>query len=205
MVNMLRSRLVERMSSFRFVPSHEILFSQKGFNILEVLIAIVIFSLALTALASVSLGVVRGNDVSKMATEASMLAQDTMESIRSVQSGFSLGADVVLDSVSNCQPAVDDTIPSLLTNCSTSNDSVTDAASLFASPDHAYAIDAYGVEDTSNVLDSPSMTTTTRLRRSWTVKDNLPAAGMKTVTVVVGWRKGATDKYFEISSALQGN
>lgn len=205
----LYSRLIKKMLNFssRLMAVPKILFSQdqKGFNILEVLIAIVIFSLALTALASVSLGVIRGNDVSKMATEASILAQDTMESIRSVQSGFDLGTDMALDPVSSCLPTVDDTIPSLLGNCSSANDSVMDLATLFASPDHAYAIDAEGVEDTTNVLDSPSLTTTSKLRRSWTIKDDLPVAGMKTVTVIVGWKKGSADKYLEVSSALQGN
>lgn len=199
-------RLAEWGFKFLFrLPLPKVLVSQKGFNMLEVLIAIVIFSLALTALSSVSLGVMRGNDVSKMATEASILAQDTLESIRSTQYSFNLGLDMMLDPVSSCQPTVDDKIPPLLTNCNTGNDYTMDAATLFASPDHAYKIDALGVEDTLNVLDNPSLVTTSKLRRSWTIKDNAPALGMKVVTVVVGWKTGNTDKYLEISSALQGN
>ncbi|GMT42884.1 MAG: hypothetical protein IEMM0002_1295 [bacterium] len=181
-----------------------VLFSSKGFSILEVLIAIVIFSVALVAMSSISLTLIGGNNSSRHFTEASILAQDTLESIRNVQPGFDLGADMTLDPVSSCNPTIDDTIPSLMANCNTSNDAVTDEASLFASPDHAYDVDAYGNE-TSILLNGPSLTTANTLRRSWTIRDNTPAAGMKTVTVVVGWSVGSSSRYMAVSSAFQGN
>ena len=166
-----------------------------GFTLLETLVAIVIFSIALMGMSSVSLSIVNANRISKHLVEASVLAQDTLESLRTA--GFSLGSDAILGTS-------DDTIPQGLANPNTSNDTMTGSASLFANPDHAYAVSSTDVEDTTTILDSPSFALTKSLRRAWVVKDNTPSVGMKTVTVIVGWKDGKLNQYVTVSSAIQG-
>ena len=53
----------------------------KGFNLIEVLIAMIILSVGMLGTASLIVGVVRGNQASKHVTTATTLAQDTMEQI----------------------------------------------------------------------------------------------------------------------------
>lgn len=165
-----------------------------GFTLVETLLATVIFSVALVALASISITVVGGNRNSKHFVEASVLAQSQLESLR--YTGFDMGPDGSLGTS-------DDDIPSNLTNPSTGNDATTDAAALFSNPDHAYTLS--GTAETTPILDSPSLTpTATILRRTWTVRDNVPAVGMKTVTVVIGWLEGSSERYVAVSTAIQG-
>ena len=54
----------------------------KGFTFIEVLIAIVILSVGLLAIGALSGGVIRGNNLSRQLTVATILAQDKMEDIR---------------------------------------------------------------------------------------------------------------------------
>lgn len=59
----------------------------RGFTIIEVLIAIVILSIALLGMAGLTVGIMTGNDHSKLLTTATTLAQDKMEEVR--RSGYS--------------------------------------------------------------------------------------------------------------------
>jgi prepilin-type N-terminal cleavage/methylation domain-containing protein len=166
-----------------------------GFTLLETMLAILIFSVALLGMSSVSISIVKSNVSSKHFVEASVLAQTTLETLR--KAGFSLGADGILGTA-------DDVIPQALTNANTANDTVTNTAALFASPDHAYAVLAGGVEDTNTIIDSPTLSPTATLRRAWVVKDNVPSLGMKTVTVIVAWQDGNMKQYVTVSTAIQG-
>ena len=56
---------------------------QDGFTLIEVLIAIVILSAGLLGMASLTIGIIRGNKLSNDLTMATTLAQDKMEEIRS--------------------------------------------------------------------------------------------------------------------------
>jgi type IV pilus assembly protein PilV len=56
--------------------------NDKGFTLLEVLIAIVILSIGLLGMASLTVGIINGNKFSKEVTTATTLAQDKMEDIR---------------------------------------------------------------------------------------------------------------------------
>jgi len=97
-------------------------------------------------------------------TEAVASAQYMIEDLRN--KNFYLGVDGVLG-------GGDDTISTELQNSNTANDTKTTNADLFASPDHAYAIDADGNEDKTTILNSPSLTmSTSYLRRGWVIKDN---------------------------------
>lgn len=177
-----------------------------GFTLVEILVSLVIFTVGISALASVSLTVISGNNFSKRFIEAAALAQDTLEEIRIEQADFDLGADMALG-------GGDDTIPPILVNCA-ANDAVTDEALLFASPDHAYTL-VGGVEVKDNTapvdcpfgldINDPTDFDSNGFRRTWTVKDDMPSIGMKTITVVIGWNDHGNPRYLSVSTGVQGN
>lgn len=157
---------------------------QAGFTILEVLVATVIFSIALVALSSVSFTVLGGNKHSGKFVQATILAQEQIEIIRAM-GGFSLGADMLLGTA-------DDVIPAQLANTSTANDATTDPETMFGSPDY-----------TQNGNATP-LTLTTTPQAAWLIRDNYPIAGMKSVSVVVGWKEGTAKNFIVVSTAMQG-
>jgi len=165
-----------------------------GFTLIEVMIAMVILSVALLSTASTTVSVIKGNQVSDRVTEAVALTQDTIEELRN--KNFYLGADGAIG-------GGDDVIDTELLNSNTGNDNTTAAADLFASPDHAYQINADGSE-TTTTLNSPALTTSVSyLRRSWIIKDNA-TLNTKTVTVVVGWVETGFNRYVAISTVIAG-
>ncbi|MFQ5430946.1 MAG: prepilin-type N-terminal cleavage/methylation domain-containing protein [Nitrospinota bacterium] len=190
-----------------------------GFTLVEILVSLVIFTIGIAALASVSLNVISGNNFGRKYIEAAALAQDTLEEIQNERSNFNLGTDMLLDAAAGG----DDTIPTVLANCNTGTDGSTNAALLFASPDHAYPV-AAGVEtkqtNPSNALVCPIIDInagadldSNGFRRTWSIDDGIggvngvgaPAPGMKTVTVVIGWNDRGTPRYLMVSTAIQGN
>jgi len=68
----------------------------KGFTLIEVLIAILLLVIALVGLASVTVSVVKGNDLSRMVTTATTLAKDKMEELKNL-SVTSAGYDALTD------------------------------------------------------------------------------------------------------------
>lgn len=56
--------------------------NNRGLSLIEVLVAITIFSIGLLATAALIVGIIRGNKFSKELTTATTLAQDQMEDIR---------------------------------------------------------------------------------------------------------------------------
>jgi type IV pilus assembly protein PilV len=56
----------------------------KGFTLIEVLIAIVILSVGLLGMASLTIGIIKGNLFSNQLTTATTLAQDQMENVRAL-------------------------------------------------------------------------------------------------------------------------
>ena len=197
----------------------QVLEANHGFTLVEILVSLVIFTIGISALASVSLNVITGNNFGRKYVDAAALAQDTLEEIRNEQVNFNLGTDMLLDAAAGG----DDTIPTVLSNCNAVTDGSSVAADLFASPDHAYPV-AGGVEtkksNPTNAINCPTIDiadttdlTSDGFRRTWSIDDGLggasgvgaPAPGMKTVTVVIGWNDRGTPRYFSVSTALQGN
>jgi prepilin-type N-terminal cleavage/methylation domain-containing protein len=72
-----------------------------GFTLVEVLMAILLFVIALVGLATVTVSVIKGNDLSKMVTTATTLAEDKMEQLKNTgatQAGYNglvNGSDMV--------------------------------------------------------------------------------------------------------------
>ena len=58
--------------------------NNKGFTLIEVLVAMVILSVGLLGTAALITGIINGNKVSNRITTATVLAQDKMEEIKSV-------------------------------------------------------------------------------------------------------------------------
>lgn len=56
--------------------------TDKGFSLIEVLVAIVILSIGLLGMAALTAGIIKGNKLSNEMTTATTLAQDKMEDIR---------------------------------------------------------------------------------------------------------------------------
>jgi type IV pilus assembly protein PilV len=69
----------------------------KGFTLIEILIAILLLVIALVGLASVTVSVIKGNDLSRMVTTATTLAKDKMEELKNV-SATSAGYDALTGS-----------------------------------------------------------------------------------------------------------
>ncbi|OGW12523.1 MAG: hypothetical protein A2W77_06605 [Nitrospinae bacterium RIFCSPLOWO2_12_39_16] len=178
------------------------------------MIAIVILSVALLSMASTTVMVIKGNQISDRVTEATVKAQDTIEFLRN--QNYFLGADMspgtaddtsaneLLDS-SDYDLGADATAETSDDITLSSDNNGNEISDLFEFPDHAYAIDADGNEDTTNLLNSPTLTTSpSYLRRGWVIKDNIPVVGMKTITVVVGWREAGLNRNIVISTVIAG-
>ena len=76
-----------------------------GFTLIEILIAMVILSVALLSMASTTVSVIKGNQVSDNVTEAVTLAQDTIEELRN--KNFYLGTNGTLEIADNNDAGTD--------------------------------------------------------------------------------------------------
>ena len=132
--------------------------NDSGFTLLEVLIASVIFSIGLLALAEMTIYVIRSNIVGSKITRATVLVEEKLEELKNL---------------SYTDPELGDTD-------SDSTDfgiNIGSDTTLFTSPDHT---------DVCNGGCSVSIVHT--LQRVWNVADNAPVPGTKTVTAIVGWK-----------------
>ncbi|RLA95339.1 MAG: hypothetical protein DRG25_00490 [Deltaproteobacteria bacterium] len=132
--------------------------NQKGFTLIEVMIAIVILSVGLLALAQMQIFAMNGNLFASNMTVASTLAQDKLEELKGV----------ILD-----DPDLMDTNPA-------NNGSIFDPRiASFYPPDH---------EDPNNPINESGGTTgLRRYTRLWNIADDTPTEGAKTVVVFVFW------------------
>jgi Tfp pilus assembly protein PilV len=77
----------------------------KGFTFVETLITILLLIIALVGLASVTVSVIKGNDLSKLSTTASTLAKDKMEELKNASvtaagySALASGSEANLQSI----------------------------------------------------------------------------------------------------------
>lgn len=71
---------------------------RKGFTLLEVLIAMFILTVAILALVSVTVTVIKGNASNKMVTTATTLAKDQLETIKNTALTSDSGFNSIVDS-----------------------------------------------------------------------------------------------------------
>ena len=147
--------------------------SERGFTLIEILIAIVILGTAFMGLANMQLSCINGNSNSNQLTKAIILAQDKMEELKSLNPDH---------------PDLADTNPSNNSNLRQSFDS--------RNCDHGENHLLTKRESTQSVTDLSSGTYT----RIWNVADNTPFPGKKTVVVVVTW--GTSRKSVAVPSVI---
>jgi prepilin-type N-terminal cleavage/methylation domain-containing protein len=131
-----------------------------GFTLVEIMISLVILSVGLLGLASQTLSVIKANSLSDQMTRATVLAEDKMEELKRL--GYAHAQ--LQDTDSNTADVSTD----IQTN-----------PSFFTNPDHS---------NTNPTSETGTVTLTSTPKRVWNVANNTPATGMKTVTVIVGWK-----------------
>ncbi|MCJ7663966.1 MAG: type IV pilus modification protein PilV [Desulfobacterales bacterium] len=70
---------------------------QRGFTLLEVMIALVILAVGLLGLASLQIMAIKGNSYGQQMTVASTLAQNQLEQLRRTAGALTAGGDTVTD------------------------------------------------------------------------------------------------------------
>jgi prepilin-type N-terminal cleavage/methylation domain-containing protein len=171
---------------------------EDAFTLLETLISIVVFSIGLMAVSSISIATVKGNSLSRHNLDASVLAQNKMEGLRTQAAQLlgSLGADGLLGTgLPNSADGADDQFPLDLKATNAAGDLATAPSVMFANPDHAEDIN--GVD-----IVSLPLTPTISPQIAWLVRNNVPGPGMKFITVVVGWKQGSINMYTVVSNSL---
>lgn len=133
-----------------------------GFTLMEVMVSLVILSVGLFGLASQTVSVIKANSLSDKITQATVLAEDKLEELKRL--GYT--HTQLNDTTSSNNP------PGVSTDPQTN-------PSFFTNPDHS---------DTNPTGETGTVTLTSALKRVWNVANNTPAAGMKTITVIVGWQ-----------------
>jgi len=136
--------------------------NNKGFTVVELMVAVVIMVIAFAGLATMEVACINGNSIANNVTTGITLAQDKMEDL------MSLAAD---------DPELDD---NNVNNNGNLRDGVEDFADLGSS---ATADDGHREENIDADGNPGGMYT-----RFWNIADDTPIDGQKTLVVVVTWK-----------------
>ncbi len=141
--------------------------NRDGFTIIEVLISMVILVVALFSLSSLQTTSIGSNAAGQQTTIATMLAQDKLEELMSLDYDDSQLSDVVDNFID------------------TDDNGIADYFDWSAAPDHT---NVDGVNGVANPIDSNGNNVASAgYTRTWNVADNTPDNKMKTVSVNVTW------------------
>lgn len=146
---------------------------EKGFTLIEILIAIVILGIAFMGLANLQISCINGNSHSCCLTKAVILAQDKMEELKNLNRNHPDLADTYPGNNHDLRQSIDSQ------DCDHREDSI-----------HLKGESSETVHD----LNDGSYT------RIWNVADNTPFPGRKTVVVIVTWEPG--HKSVAVSSVI---
>jgi prepilin-type N-terminal cleavage/methylation domain-containing protein len=155
---------------------------QGGFSLLEVLVAIVLLSVAFLALAQMQTNAAHSNVFGNQLTEATILAQDKIEALRQLNEQYLAVIAKPQATWTSADQDMVDAYQSQLTDSQANWDATAKAFNWAAAPDHV---------DPHNPIDVTGATATIGgYTRVWNVVDNVPVAKAKTIHVRVTWASG---------------
>ena len=168
---------------------------QSGFSMVEVLVAILLLTVGLLALAKMQTQAVASNNYGNQLTEATFLAQDKLEELRLLNECYLTvkgKQEIVWTAddqavVNNYNSQLSDSVANWFEN-DTDSDSIPDQFSWLAAPDHTNADGPGAVANPIDVTGAPVLTG--GYARTWYVVDNKPLTKAKTVRVRVAWGNG---------------
>ena len=168
---------------------------QQGFSLVEVLVAILLLTVGLLALAKMQTQAVASNSFGNQLTQATFLAQDKLEELRLLNECFlEVSARPQISWTTEDQDVVDNYNSQLSdlednwNEIDTDSDSIPDEFSWLATPDH---VNSDGPGGAANPIDVTGATVSSGgYTRTWYVVDNRPTIKAKTVRVRVTWGNG---------------
>ncbi len=171
---------------------------QSGFSMVEVMVAILLLTVGLLALAKMQTQAVASNNYGNQLTEATFLAQDKLEELRLLNECFLAviakpevswtAADQNV--VNNYNNQLSDSVANWdETDTSVPLDGIPDEFSWqMATPDHTNADGPGAVANPIDVTRAPA--STGGYTRTWYVEDNKPLTKAKNLRVLITWGNG---------------
>jgi type IV pilus modification protein PilV len=186
--NRLTTRKKDKQTSWRRYGQH-------GFSMVEVLVAILLLTVGLLALARMQTQAVASNSFGNQLTEATFLAQDKVEELRLLnecylaviakpETSWTAEDQAV---VANYNSQLSDSDTTNWTEDDTDSDGIKDQFAWVGSEDHTNADGPGGV---ANPIDVTGVSVASGYQRTWYVVDNKPLTKAKTVRVMVTWGNG---------------
>jgi prepilin-type N-terminal cleavage/methylation domain-containing protein len=170
--------------------------SQEGFSLVEVLVAILLLTVGLLALAKMQTQAVASNSYGNQLTQATFLAQDKLEELRLLNECFlEVSAKPQIswttadqDVVDNYNSQLSDAVDNWLETDGPDPDSIPDQFGWQATPDHINSDSPGGA---ANPIDISGATVShDGYTRTWYVVNDRPTTKAKTVRVLVTWGNG---------------
>ncbi|MEE9121194.1 MAG: prepilin-type N-terminal cleavage/methylation domain-containing protein [Syntrophobacteria bacterium] len=168
---------------------------QSGFSMVEVMVAILLLTVSLLALAKMQTQAVASNNYGNQLTEATFLAQDKLEELRLLNECYLAvkGKQEITwtaedqDIVDNYNSQLSDSVVNW-SETDTDSDGIPDQFSWLATPDHT---NVDGVLVVPNPIGVDRLAVTNGgYTRTWYVVDNKPVTKAKIVRVRVAWGNG---------------
>jgi len=168
---------------------------QFGFSMVEVLVAILLLTVGLLALAKMQTQAVASNNYGNQLTEATFLAQDKLEELRLLNEcylaviakpelSWTAGDQIV---VNNYNSQLSDSVANW-SEIDTDSDSIPDQFSWLAAPDHT---NADGPGAVANPIDvTGAAASAGGYTRTWYVADHKPVTKAKNLRVRITWGNG---------------
>jgi type IV pilus modification protein PilV len=168
---------------------------QFGFSMVEVLVAILLLTVGLLALATMQTQAVASNNYGNKLTEATFLAQDKLEELRLLNECYLAviakpelswtAADQAV--VNNYNSQLSDSVANW-SEIDTDSDGILDQFSWLAAPDHTNVDGVLGVPNPIGVDGLAA--SAGGYTRTWYVEDNKPLTKAKNLRVRITWDNG---------------
>jgi prepilin-type N-terminal cleavage/methylation domain-containing protein len=168
---------------------------QSGFSMVEVLVAILLLTVGLLALATMQTQAVASNNYGNKLTEATFLAQDKLEELRLLNECYLAviakpelswtAADQAV--VNNYNSQLSDSVANW-SEIDTDSDGIMDQFSWLAAPDHTNVDGVLGVPNPIGVDGLAA--SAGGYTRTWYVEDNKPLTKAKNLRVRITWDNG---------------